>query len=396
MKKQVISFIMGVCMCLTLLPTATFAASPYRDVDQNAVYAEAVEYLRKTGIMVGDSGYFNPDTSVTRAEMATIVCRVVGATKNLSTTTRFSDVPISHWANGYIAKAAELGIVNGTGDGKFSPSANVTYEQVLTMIVRAKGLVNRATPAGGYPYGSIQGAMVSGYTKGLSNKTGDYLQRSQIAMLLYNVMNGSSSNNAKNTIIDALTGCAWSLYGDEGYYVFKADGTVLSLDTDPRDFDNMIYSYTYSINGSTVTIKIKGDVPYEFEIPLVYNNSSHLFEVTYYEGGTQVTTSAQKIELNQSIKYLRKAADHLLTSDDPNKFQACQDLLDLVLYFFEEDYSTSDYITLLKEQDAWEKRINGQLDSMGFDTAISAERYVRRTYYRNYTRDRIDELIGRM
>ncbi|MDY6555377.1 S-layer homology domain-containing protein, partial [Clostridioides difficile] len=44
-----------------------------------------------------------------------------------------------HWADQWIALAAGRGIVIGTGDGKFNPEGIVTYDQVLTMLVRGLG-----------------------------------------------------------------------------------------------------------------------------------------------------------------------------------------------------------------------------------------------------------------
>lgn len=48
----------------------------------------------------------------------------------------FNDVPASHWAYSYIMKATELGIINGVGDNKFDPNSSVTYAQMATMMTR--------------------------------------------------------------------------------------------------------------------------------------------------------------------------------------------------------------------------------------------------------------------
>lgn len=169
-----------------VLTCPALAAFPFPDVDENADYAEAVEYLKDAGIMRGDDkGNFNPNNPVTRAEMATIICNMLGETEGTASSV-FTDVPIGHWANHYISKAAELGIISGYGNGKFGPSDNITYEQGVTMIVRALGGTELATNAGGYPYGFLDVAYQHGFLENITATEGEPLLRKDVAYLLYN------------------------------------------------------------------------------------------------------------------------------------------------------------------------------------------------------------------
>lgn len=170
----------------TLCPA--FATNSFPDVEENAAYAEAVEYLNDVGIMQGDDkGNFSPDKNVTRAEMAVIICRMIGEDTSATDGTVFSDVPANHWANGFIIKAAELGIVSGYGNGKFGPSDTITYEQALAMVINALGMGGDATNEGGYPDGYLVVANVHGYTNNIVANKGDYFSRAQVAILLYNI-----------------------------------------------------------------------------------------------------------------------------------------------------------------------------------------------------------------
>lgn len=188
MKRKFI-MLLAATLAFSLLAYPALAASSFPDVNEEEAYAEAVEFLYSRGLMVGDNqGNFNPDNAVSRAEMATIVCRLLGVSEHLSVSEQFSDVPASHWANAYVGKAAELGIVNGYGDGSFGPSDTVTYEQALTMLVRAMGLEDEAIAAGGYPDGYIDVACEYGYTDWLSAEKGDPLSRWQTSMILNNVL----------------------------------------------------------------------------------------------------------------------------------------------------------------------------------------------------------------
>lgn len=176
-------------LALTLLICPAMAVSPFPDVSENADYAEAVKYLKDIGIMSGDDkGNFNPDKTVTRAEMATLVCRMLGETENLTVSSVFSDVPTTHWANKYVSKAAELGIVGGYGNGKFGPEDTVTFEQVVTMLIRAMNMDELAIASGGYPNGYLLVAREQGMTEGVYFQNTDILNRASVAIILYNTL----------------------------------------------------------------------------------------------------------------------------------------------------------------------------------------------------------------
>ena len=204
MRKRILSALLSLVLVVALL-TCSASAKTFPDVDSNSGYATAIEYVSELKIMVGDSqGNFNPDKIVNRAEMATVVCRVLGQTENLSKSNVFTDVPMEHWANANIAKASELGIVGGYGNGKFGPSDAVTYEQAVTMIVRAIGEGDRATSNGGYPKGFIQVAQEKNLLNGIQAVQGQGLPRGAVAMLLYNYYttqnnSGPSSNPGEHT-----------------------------------------------------------------------------------------------------------------------------------------------------------------------------------------------------
>lgn len=185
--KRILGCILVCVLMGGLLAYPVFAAGPFPDVDETAVYAEAAEAMKELGIMVGDEkGNFNPNKTVTRAEMAAIVCRMLGETVDLTTADTFIDVPISHWANGYIAKAASSGIIGGYGDGRFGPSDAVTYEQAITMLVRFLDYEYEAKSAGGYPDGYIMIAQDLGLLKGINVKNGVALDRGNVAIIIYN------------------------------------------------------------------------------------------------------------------------------------------------------------------------------------------------------------------
>lgn len=174
-------------ICYCMLAGGVLAAN-FADVPANADYAEAVNVLADNGILNGDeNGNFNPNNTVTRAEFSAIICRLLGVDDEAKalTQSKFSDVSSSHWAKGYIAKAAELSIVNGNEDGTFKPEDKVTYEQAVAMVVRAMGGAEAANELGGYPNGFLKFAEDAELTVGVQAKIGDLLARADVAIIVY-------------------------------------------------------------------------------------------------------------------------------------------------------------------------------------------------------------------
>ena len=175
-------------LALALAVSPALAASSFPDVAENAAYAQAVDYVSQAGIMVGDDkGNFAPEKTVTRAEMATILCNVLEENQGLTTDgSVFTDVPAQHWANPYVVRVADLGLVTGYGNGRFGPADTVTYEQALTMLINSYGGGDAAKEQGGYPDGYIKTASDSGLSQNVFAQKGDALMRWQVAMILYN------------------------------------------------------------------------------------------------------------------------------------------------------------------------------------------------------------------
>lgn len=203
--KRRLSLVLTICLCMSILCGSALAdvvdagdgqgasSHYFPDVPATAPYAEAVNALHEYGIINGDNkGNFNPNSFVTRAEAAAIICRLLGIEENAkqASTTSFTDVPTNHWANGYVAKAAEQGIINGYGDGKFGPSDSVTYAQMIKMLVCAWGYEENAQFAGGWPNGFIEVAQNTGICKDVNAATpSNGIERSNVAVLCYNTLN---------------------------------------------------------------------------------------------------------------------------------------------------------------------------------------------------------------
>lgn len=195
MKKiqKALSRLLACVTVSSVLLTSVYAngGNPFRDVQAGADYAEAVSELSEAGIITGDDkGNFNPNNTITRAEAATIICRMLGVENEAKSIKRsvFADVPSNHWAAGYIAKASELGIIGGYGNGNFGPNDPVTYEQVVKMLMCAWGYESLAIEEGGWPNGYIAVAVDFGILNDVSYSVGSPAPRSAVAMICYNTL----------------------------------------------------------------------------------------------------------------------------------------------------------------------------------------------------------------
>ncbi|OMD84391.1 hypothetical protein BSK49_21190 [Paenibacillus odorifer] len=87
------------------------------------------------------AGKFAPKSNVTRAEFSKMLIRALNLENN-SAVQSFSDVSSTAWYAPYVAVAAEKGIITGRSAAKFDPNATITRAEMATMISRALKSIN--------------------------------------------------------------------------------------------------------------------------------------------------------------------------------------------------------------------------------------------------------------
>ena len=111
----------------------TTTAGNFTDVKAGMWCNRAIATLTNMGIIEGyTDGSFQPNKSITRAELATIIARFAKLDVNTKT---FSDIN-GHWAQKNIELAAGNGWINGYEDGTFRPNNNITRAETFAMINR--------------------------------------------------------------------------------------------------------------------------------------------------------------------------------------------------------------------------------------------------------------------
>ena len=111
----------------------TTTAGNFTDVKAGMWCNRAIATLTNMGIIKGyTDGSFQPNKSITRAELATIIARFAKLDVNTKT---FSDIN-GHWAQKNIELAAGNGWINGYEDGTFRPNKSIIRAETFAMINR--------------------------------------------------------------------------------------------------------------------------------------------------------------------------------------------------------------------------------------------------------------------
>ena len=112
----------------------------FSDVAAGDWYAEAVNSLAGYGVINGVSGggegIFRPNSFISRAEFVTILSKFSQPVESNRT---FSDVSKSHWAHDIIASAAEQGWISGYTDGTFHPDGTLSRAEAAVVVNRVLG-----------------------------------------------------------------------------------------------------------------------------------------------------------------------------------------------------------------------------------------------------------------
>lgn len=111
----------------------------FEDIDRSQWYHKAIDYAIATGMMAGMSDtVFAPEGEMTRAQLVQILFNLEGK-PTVSYTAAFTDVKSNDWFANAVLWAANNGVVNGVGEGRFDPDGELTREQMATILFRYFG-----------------------------------------------------------------------------------------------------------------------------------------------------------------------------------------------------------------------------------------------------------------
>lgn len=264
--KKLISTVAALAIAVSCVPA--FAAD-FTDVADTADYKVAVDNIVALGIAQGNpDGTFAPENLIKRSEASKMIVGTMGpammsAAESSKGATGFSDVPAEHWASGYIVQGVSKGYINGMGDGTFAPDANVTFGQVVKMLVCVLGYGDDAENAGGWLGGGyLDKAASLGVSDGFDSYPADKaVNRGEVAMLINN-----SLDIPVKAIVDYDTG-----------FELDADGNLKTVvvpvlkpmnGKNGYDYETLLTTYfnAYAVRGRIEDQnKVEGTVEYVIE-----------------------------------------------------------------------------------------------------------------------------------
>lgn len=169
--KKVLALSLVFAMAFTMMAGAAF-----KDQDKiDSSLTNDIQLLTALGVFQGDeNGNFNPTDNVKRSEAA----KMIYVLKNngvddgavaFQGVSKYSDVPVGHWAEGYINYCTNLGYMGGwqeNGVQKFDPNGNVTGVELMKMLLCMIGY--KADVQGYTGNGWQTNVLVDAATSGLS------------------------------------------------------------------------------------------------------------------------------------------------------------------------------------------------------------------------------------
>lgn len=214
--KKAISAVIALALAASFVPATLAANVALTDVPETADYATAVNTLVALGVVNGyEDNTFKPDNNITRAEASKIIVAALNETaaaEAMKGATKFSDIEAKHeWATGYINKGVSMGYINGMENNQFQPDGNVTFAQVVKMMLCAMGYEDYAaslaeqygyTGANWYiPYTQL--AADAGVTEGVYAGPNEAVTRAQVAQLVFNAIKAPIVKNVGITYTDS-------------------------------------------------------------------------------------------------------------------------------------------------------------------------------------------------
>lgn len=110
----------------------------FTDVPQSFWGYEAIQKAAQLGLVNGvGEGRFAPERKLTRAEFVTMLWRLAGQPA-AGAKADFTDVPAEIWYRAGLDWAAEKGYVTGNG-GRFKPEDQITRQEAVTILFRYSG-----------------------------------------------------------------------------------------------------------------------------------------------------------------------------------------------------------------------------------------------------------------
>jgi len=195
--KKLLALTLALAMILSVSAFAgNYTDSTYADADKiDADCEDSVELMYALDIMTGDGKNFNPEATVTRAEMAKMIYVVLNYGKddkaaNYTGAKMFSDVAPGTWYEGYVNYMATTKLVQGRPNGTFGPMDPITCAEAAKMLLTAIGYSAEARGYIGANWAGnvLSDAAIVGLLEGYKYNTNTYAPRQWVAVMMDNAL----------------------------------------------------------------------------------------------------------------------------------------------------------------------------------------------------------------
>ncbi len=302
--KKILSLVLVIALVLGSFSFA-FADSHVPADVVGEDYQQAVEVLMALGVVNGyPDGTYKPERVVTRAEMAKLLVEALGYGQLAGGTAPYSDTA-GHWAQGSIGLATGIGLVQGYPDGTFKPDDYVTFDEAVTMILRALGYTDESL-RGAWPTNYKIKAIDLGLYDGTSAQTGD-ADRGNIAIMLFNALDMAQveikEGVATEVVIDSVVQKLIDKIGD-------------------KVRDEIEYAMIYD-EDSDVYLETAIDLT-----PYLYH------DITYYLNRDDEVAYVSKVHTKEFVGTVTATASALMVSvEDANELERTFDTTGASLFF---------------------------------------------------------------
>ena len=115
------------------------AEMPFKDVAPNSWYADYVYSAVANGLINGYDGKFNPDSAITRQDAVLMIYRAMSLKQELPEGYKFfgDERDIQDYASKAIRCFGDLGIITGDGNNQFLPQNSITRAEMAAVICRS-------------------------------------------------------------------------------------------------------------------------------------------------------------------------------------------------------------------------------------------------------------------
>ena len=251
--KRTLSLALASVMLVGMMSVGASAvnASDFTDADE-IVNKDAVSTMTALGIINGkeDGSYFDPTGTVTRAEMAKMLCVAINGgvdpVLGVKDTPTFTDIK-GHWAESYIEYCAANGIIAGRGNNKFDPTGTVSATEAAKMLLGVLGYSAEKSGLVGNDWAINTNVLANqnGLYKKLANLNANtLLTRDNAAQMIYNALDANmvELNAAGNytTSQYSYTGTESVVTGTERVWVVKIKDS--SVNDAIKALDGSVYN----------------------------------------------------------------------------------------------------------------------------------------------------------